>query len=209
MVDLDISYLTKMKLKAERFISHLISSIGHPILLGSLAAIYVNFREFETQKAWQLTFTLLLGCVIPLILFLIYKMRKGDYENFDVSNQKKRNGLYIFSILLLAVFIAYLFFINSTWLIKCGIIPVFLLTVSSYFINKRIKVSLHTSFSFLLATMMIQVETSAAFTMYLFAILIGYSRLHLKRHTIPEVALGAVLGIAIGFIFHFAYSLGI
>ncbi|AWV96990.1 phosphatase PAP2 family protein [Arcticibacterium luteifluviistationis] len=198
-----------MKLKAEQFLSHLISSIGHPILLGSLAAIYVNFREFDTEKAWQLTLTLLIGCVLPIIGFLIYKMRKGDYENFDVSNQKKRNSLYIFSILLLALFMGYLFFVNSTWLIKCGIIPVFLLTFSSYFINKKIKVSLHTSFSFLLATMMIQVETSAAFTMYLFAILIGYSRLHLKRHSIPEVALGAILGIAIGFIFHFIYRFGI
>ncbi|WP_341225179.1 phosphatase PAP2 family protein [uncultured Arcticibacterium sp.] len=198
-----------MKLKAEQFLSHLISSIGHPILLGSLAAIYVNFREFDGDKAWRLTLTLIIGYVLPIVVFLIYKMKKGDYENFDVSNQKKRNSLYIFSIFLLALFMGYLFLINSTWLIKCGIIPVFLLTLSSYFINKKIKVSLHTSFSFLLATMMIQVETSAAFTMYLFAILIGYSRLHLKRHSIPEVALGAILGVGIGFIFHFVYRFGL
>lgn len=197
-----------MKSKVEQFISNAISSIGHPILLGTLAAIYVNFSEFSREKAWNLTLTLILGCVLPIIGFLIYKMRKGDYENFDVSNQKKRNSLYLFSILLLAIFMGYLFLVNSTWLIKCGIIPVFLLTLSSYFINKKIKVSLHTSFSFLLATMMIQVETAAAFSMYLFAILIGYSRLYLKRHTIPEVALGAILGTGIGFIFHFIYRFG-
>lgn len=198
-----------MKLKTEHFFSNLISSIGHPILLASLAAVYVNFREFPPEKAWRLTLTLLIGCVVPIIAFLLYKMRKGDYKNFDVSNQKKRDGLYIFAMVLLACFMAYLFITNSTWLIKCGIIPFFILTVSSYFINKKIKISLHTSISFLLATMMIEIETSAAFSMYLFAILIGYSRLNLKRHSVPEVALGAILGISIGFIFHFIYKLGV
>jgi membrane-associated phospholipid phosphatase len=57
--------------------------------------------------------------------------------------------------------------------------------------------------------MMIKVEVSDAFTMLLFAVLIGYSRLYLKRHGIPEVVLGAVLGISIDFIFHFIYSLNL
>ena len=111
-----------------------------------------------------------------------------------------------FAILLLAIFIGYLFSTDSNKLVKTRIIPVFLLVLISYFLNKKIKVSRHTPFSFSIAVMMIKVEVSTAFTMVLFAIINGYSRLYLKRHTMPDVAIRAFLGISIGFLFHVIYQ---
>jgi membrane-associated phospholipid phosphatase len=195
--------------KLALYFSKFISAIGHPILLGLMASLYVNFKEFEFERAQNLSFKLLVFCLIPLILFIYWKIRKGEYQDFDVSNQSKRNGLYIFIIGLLGLLMVYIFLRESSWLIKSGVIPIFILVISAFFINKRIKVSLHTSFAFLLAIMMIKVELSDAFTMLLFAVLIGFSRLYLKRHSIPEVALGALLGVSIGFIFHFIYSLNL
>jgi membrane-associated phospholipid phosphatase len=188
-------------------LSKTISAVGHPIVLGTLASLYVNFREFESDKAWWLSFSLLTFCILPLVIYLLYKIRKGVYKDFDVSDQSKRPQLYVFALAVLSLFVFYLYFTDSSWLIRTGIIPVFLLVLGTYLINKRIKVSLHTSFSFLLAVMMIKVDTTPAFSMFLFATLIGYSRLYLKRHSIPEVALGAALGMAIGFTFHFIYQL--
>jgi len=195
-----------MKNKIEYYFSKLISIIGHPLVLGTLASLYVNFREFDRQKSIQLTWTLIVGCVLPMLAFLYYKVRKSEYNDFDVSNQSRRNSLYIFAILLLAIFIGYLFSTDSNKLVKTRIIPVFLLVLISYFLNKKIKVSRHTPFSFSIAVMMIKVEVSTAFTMVLFAIINGYSRLYLKRHTMPDVAIRAFLGISIGFLFHVIYQ---
>ncbi len=197
-----------MKVKIELLLSKTVSAVGHPIVLGTLASLYVNFKEFKADKAWWLSISLLSLCVLPLTIYLIYKIRKGVYKDFDVSNQSKRPKLYLFALAVLSFFMVFLYFLESSWLIRIGIIPIFLLVLSTNVINKRIKVSLHTSFSFLLAVMMIKVDTNIAFSLFLFATLIGYSRLYLKRHTIPEVALGAGLGMIIGFIFHFIYQLG-
>ncbi len=128
--------------KIASYFSKLISAIGHSILLVLLALVYVNFKEFEFEKAKNLSFALLVFCVIPLILFIYWKIRKGEYKDLDVSDQSKRNGLYIFVIGLLGLFIVYIFLFESSWLIRSGIVPIFLFVLSAFFINKRTKVSL-------------------------------------------------------------------
>jgi membrane-associated phospholipid phosphatase len=194
-----------MQRNIEYRISQIISNLGHPIVLGIVAAIYVNFREFEFQKALNLTLLLLFCCVVPLLGYLTYKIKKGEFKDFDVSDKDKRQKLYVFLLLLLALFSGYIFWSQDSKLIKSGVVPVYLLILFSYLINFRFKISLHTSFSFMLAVMMIEVDNSAAFTLLLFALLIGYSRLYLKRHKMPEVALGALLGVLLGLMFHFIF----
>jgi magnesium-transporting ATPase (P-type) len=154
--------------------------LGHPILLGFVAGIYVNFKEFEFQKALKLTLLLSFCFILPLLGYLTYKIKKGEFEDYDISNKEKRKNLYVFLLILLALFSSYIFWSQDSRLIKSGVIPVYLLILFSYLLNFKIKISLHMSFSFMLAIMMMKVNGKAAFTLLLFAVQIGYSRLYLK-----------------------------
>ncbi|MGR3809281.1 phosphatase PAP2 family protein [Jiulongibacter sp. NS-SX5] len=192
-----------MTQKTVRTLSHIISSIGHPVLLVSVFVTLINFREYGKDKAIELTITALGVFVIPVVLYILYKMKKGDYGNFDVSERKKRNSLYPVIIVLQVLLIGFLYLKSYSWLIKSGAISSLFLTVAGFIINQRIKVSMHTTVAFFIAVLLIHVENSYAFSMLFFATAIAYSRVLLGRHTFPEIILGTILGLVSGAFFHF------
>ena len=188
--------------KTVRVLSHIISSVGHPVLLVTIFVILVNFKEFGKEKAIELSLTALGFFVVPVILYIIYKMKKGDYKNFDVSERKKRNTLYPFIIVLQILLIIFLYLKNYSWLIKSGVWASLVLSGSGFLINQTLKVSMHTTVSFFIAVLLIHVELPMAFTMFFFAAAIAYSRVLLGRHTFPEIVAGTILGLFSGFVFH-------
>ncbi len=178
-----------------------ISLIGHPILLGSIAALYVNFTSFPKELAIKLSIQLLCLSVLPLVVFIAYKIFKGEFKDFDVSDQDKRNQLYYFLLVLLIIQCFFVFYHDFGWLIVSGALLVTCMIFSFIFINRYLKISLHTSFTFLLATMSLKVNPSLAIGLYMSALLIGFSRLVLKRHKIEEVMAGILAGLLFGFCF--------
>jgi membrane-associated phospholipid phosphatase len=182
-----------------------VSAIGHPVLLGSIATIYVNLNFLDRKESISLAIQLFLGLVMPLVIFISLKIRRGEFKDFDVSDQQKRNSLYWFLLLLLLIQIILLFVFNHSFLIKAGALTVFVQILLSFGLNQRFKISLHTSFAFLISTMAYTVSHKFAFILFMFAIFIGYSRVYLSRHTSKEVFLGMILGILCGFIFNLVY----
>lgn len=183
-----------------------VSAIGHPILLGSIATIYVNLNFLDRKESISLATQLFLGLVMPLVIFISLKIRRGEFKDFDVSDQQKRNSLYWFLLLLLSIQIILLFVFDHSFLIKAGALTVFVQILLSFGLNQRFKISLHTSFAFLISTMAYTVSYKFAFILFMFAIFIGYSRVHLSRHTSREVFWGMILGIFCGFIFNLVYN---
>lgn len=188
--------------KTLKTLSNIISTVGHPVLLVSVFIILVNFKEFGKEKAIELTLTAIGIFVIPVVLYIVYKMRKGDYKNFDVSERKKRNSLYPVIITLQLILLGYLYYKNYSWLTKSGIWASLVLTASGFIINQRLKVSMHTTVSFFIAVLLIFVENKYAFGMLFFATVIAYSRVQLGRHTFPEIVAGTLLGVCSGLVFH-------
>ena len=191
-----------MKRRADHFVSHIISSVGHPVLLVSVFVVLVNFKEFALEKAKSLTFLALGFFVVPVCLYILYKMWRGDYKNFDVSTRQNRNSLYPLIIFLQAALLVYLYVRDYSWVIFSGLLSGLILTVLGFIINQFLKVSMHTTVSFFIAILLIHVENDYSFSMLFFAVLIAYSRVNLGRHTFPEIAVGTALGLFSGLCFH-------
>lgn len=180
-----------------------ISKIGHPILFGSVLALYVNFNFFSQGEAKELSFRLLLGIVIPLCVFLFIQIRRGHFKDIDVSNPKKRNELYLFLLILIVIQIAIYLLFGGNDLILFGFIMVGAYIAICYGFNRfGLKVSLHTSFAFLSSLLCFKLASELSVSLFLFALLIAYSRVLLGRHSYKEVLVGATVGISLGLLFN-------
>lgn len=183
------------------------SSLGHPIVLGVISVAYVNYNFFTRNEALKLGAQLLFGLVVPLIIYIWVQIKRGIFKDFDVSNQESRKKLYWVILILILFQICLLFVFENSILVRLGAIIVFAQIALSFIINNWIKISLHSSFAFLVSTMAYTVSFPFAFLLFMFAIAVGFSRVYLGRHTSIEVFLGTVLGVFCGFIFNLVYIL--
>ncbi|UBM59701.1 phosphatase PAP2 family protein [Marinilongibacter aquaticus] len=183
-------------------LARLISNLGHPIVLACASLLFVNFQEFSLKKAVQLSGLTLIIAVFPLITYVYYQIQKGNFKDFDVSDQKKRNGLYPILIALQLILLLVLYLMDFSWTIRLGLLSCLFLLVLSYILNFYIKVSLHSSFSVFVSVLLYTLEPKYAFSLFLFALMIAHSRVYLGRHSLIEVVLGTIIGLISGYIFH-------
>jgi hypothetical protein len=133
------------------------------------------------------------------LLVVIVGKKHGTFSDLDVSNREERKKFYLFlwplliCYLIASVFFRGMFF--SLSIISVGIvIGLFLFE----FINLKIKASVHIGVATAFVIMLGILYGWHIFAVsVLFVPLIAWSRVVLKRHTIPEVFTGAVLGTII------------
>lgn len=178
--------------------ANFISVAGHPLLTVSLFTIYVTFQQLPLRNAALLSGLLIGGVILPVSVHNYRKVKRGQYTNFDVSDQRERHHFYHTVIALLAL-VTGLFFATGQPRPFCyGMVSMLLLVVSSYLVNFFIKASLHTSISFFMAWAILLVDPAFGVGMAVFTLFIAASRVLLKRHTIPEIVAGAIIGVGIG-----------
>ena len=182
--------------------ARLISVVGHPLLTLSLFSIYVAFQKLPFDNAVTVTGLLIGGVAIPIAWQNYRKVRRGQYTNFDVSDQRQRAQFYTVLIGLVALVTGLLFATGQSLAFGYGSVRLLVLLIVSYGINRFIKVSLHTSLSVFLTWAVYMLSPLFSVVMGVFAVLVGLSRLVLKRHTLIEILVGALTGLVTGAIFY-------
>jgi membrane-associated phospholipid phosphatase len=177
-----------------------ISIIGHPLLTIPIFIAIVMFKFNDLQDAMFLSL-LIIGCFfIPLILWMYLKSKNGTYTNFDVSDKKQRNSLFLFAVPLLLVVTIILFKTDQSKNLCLSVLFALILVVISQFVNLFIKSSLHVSLNIYLAALIFSFDYRIAIIVLLFTGLLCWSRVKLKRHTIKEVLFGLLTGTCISLI---------
>ena len=138
------------------------------------------------------------GVVVPVGVLTYRKVKQGKYSNFDISNRRQRAGFYPFVIGLMALATGILIVTNQPQSFIYGMSVALLLLVVSHGVNFFIKASMHTSLSFFLAWAGSLISFRLGVVLGLWAVLVAASRLILKRHTLPEVIVGGLIGLAAG-----------
>lgn len=183
-------------------LANLVSIVGHPLLTLSLFSVYVSFWQLPFRQAVLLSCLLIGGVIVPVCIRNYQKVRQGVYTNFDVSDQRQRAGFYPVLIGLVALTTGLFVATGQPRSFCYGMGFSFLLLVVSYGVNYFIKTSLHTSLSFFLAWAGGLISQPLGITMGVLAVLIAVSRLILKRHTLLEVLVGALIGLTVGIGFY-------
>lgn len=176
--------------------ARLISTLFVPpvLMLGSFifASIYLQIDKVET--IFIIIVTAIFGFIIPIVYFIAL-LKKGKVVNEDAVIKEERTKPFvtgIFIVLFGLVFLT-LFTSNSViiafWI--CYLMNAIIITI----INKFWKISAHSmGASTPLALIVILIPQYVLFY-GIVVLLIGWSRLQLKCHTIAQV----IAGIAVGF----------
>lgn len=189
-----------MRNNTQWLIAKIISTVGNPLVLGLLYATLI--QHYLPVDHPILVYSLLITIVVfPVILYIMFNVKRGTFKNYDVSHQKKRNSLYKFALVLLFVLNVILFLLDYSIKESLSVIIVFVHLLISYLLNQVVKASMHTSFNFLFAFMISNFDFRIAAILYLFGFINGWSRLALSRHKSHEIVVGYLLGNCTGIVF--------
>jgi membrane-associated phospholipid phosphatase len=179
-------------------VARIISALGHPLVLLGVSSAVIAFRAYNVTRAAIVSAVMIGIVIIPVTLHNIWKTKTKAYTNFDVSDQKQRNSFYKVGLILLGSATAMLFFVPDASDFFIGTLFAFLMMLTSAVVNLKIKASLHTSVCMYLTFVYSLLNIPLALVMLVFTILVAISRLILKRHSLSEVGVGAVIGVCFG-----------
>lgn len=176
------------------------SVLGHPLLVGPAYVGFMAFDRLSSTQALLLTGMVLGIVTIPIIVHNVYKVKKGAYTNFDVSQREQRKDFYPF---LLGLFVCinvliYLSDFPREVSVQTGIFTGML--VLSFAINYILKASLHTAILFYICFSLLYLDLPWVLVLLLLAILTAWSRVYTQKHQLCEVLVGGVLGAIFGFL---------
>ena len=175
-----------------------ISILGHPLLTIPFVVIVALFNFEEPKRAFLISLLIVGGIFIPLTVKSYKGMKDGTYTNFDISEKSQRQSWYFFALALLAIVTIVLFITDQSRVLRLNMLFAFILLLTSQLMNYFIKSSLHVSLNIFLAFSMLPLSLVTAIVLFIFVILISWSRLELQRHTLKEIFAGAWIGFATG-----------
>ncbi len=169
----------------------------HPIVITILGVFLIVYRVTkEGQLAIFWTFVSLMFSAI-IGLFVFFGVKKGFFNNLDVSNRKQRIILYPFIIAVVFLFIGFVFMTHGPRVLVDASLFIIVALIILDVINTKIKVSGHVGVVSAFVTGLIYAYGGVAFCSLLLIPIIAWARITEKRHTLNETILGAMCGIGL------------
>jgi len=180
-------------------ISKIISDFFNPLLSLFIFFLYMSIKNYSLKDSLSYFLPILLLIIAPIIIWLVWNVKTGRYTNMDVSNRVQRKTLYIFIAACVIAYLAFNYFKNGyvDFVMLFILILLFALQISNFFI----KSSMHTAFNIFVAALFFALNITMGFIWLGIAVLVGITRIILKRHTPKEVFMGAFITFIVSFIY--------
>ncbi len=180
-------------------ISKVISDFFNPLTSLIIFFIYMSVREYSLKESLLYFVPVLLMIIVPVVIWLIWNVKTGRYTNMDVSNRVQRKTLYIFIAACVVTYLIFNYVRNGyiDLVMLFILILLFTLQISNFFI----KSSMHTAFNIFVAALFFTLDWKMGLIWLSIAILVGITRVILKRHTVKEVFMGAGIAFMVSFLY--------
>ncbi len=168
-----------------------LSTAGHPFVLIPLTVAVAT-------RNWLWTSIIAASTIFPLIAIIIRNVRRGTWSDGDVSRRDQRAGLYYgaLPLALVAAIVLHLAGAPSPT-IRSTAAAAAMLAVGLIG-NRLLKMSLHMMFAAFCAVAIVRLHPWSAIAIIPFVLAIAWSRRKLERHTLTEIVVGLLLGLAAG-----------
>lgn len=182
-----------------RKISKIISDFFNPLLSLFLFFVYMSFMKYSLKNSAMYFLPILLIIIAPVMAWLVWNVKTGRYTNMDVSDRIQRKSLYVFIATCVVFYIAFNYFKNGyvDLVMLFILILLFALQISNFYI----KSSMHTAFNVFVAALFFALSPAMGLLWLAIAILVGITRIILKRHTPKEVFMGAGIAFMVSFLY--------
>jgi membrane-associated phospholipid phosphatase len=176
--------------------ARVISWIGHPLVFVSVTVAFVVLLRLANRVGLLVLLALVLAVVLPTAILLFRGVRTGRWSDADVSVQTERRRFYPHAILISAGGVVALLALQAPhFVIQGAVVTLALLLIASW-INRFLKISLHTMFAFYCAVILLRISGIGGTIALILAGLVFWSRLCLRRHILADVVCGMLLGMA-------------
>ena len=172
-----------------------VSVIAHPFVLIPVLVAVVTARSLPPREAMVVVGLVVAGSILPMLWIIVRRVRSGAWTDHDVSVREQRTGMYPAALAVSAGTVVLLYASGVAPSIVRGTVAIFALIAVSALVNTRLKVSLHTGFAAFTAVSLLSVSRPMGLAAVVVALAVAWSRLELRRHTLPEVIGGALVGI--------------
>ena len=188
------------KTKRIRIARH-VSNILAPATISLPFILLVAFYQTQDQLSALIyaCITLFFLSVGPL-LYIIIGVRLGKLSDIDVSHRTQRAGPFIFGIVSVMIGWLVLTLTNGPRNLQ----TVMIITVCSGIIMMVItfwwKISMHASSLGGAATMLTVLYGAVMLPLFILLVLVSWSRVALRRHTVTQVIAGSLAGIVLSLV---------
>ncbi|CAA7195578.1 hypothetical protein CHRY9293_01765 [Chryseobacterium potabilaquae] len=180
-------------------ISKIISDFFNPLVSLFIFFLYMSVQKYSFKDSLIYFSPILLIIILPVIIWLVWNVKTGRYTNMDVSNRNQRKTLYIFIGICVITYLIFHYIQNRH--LDFVMLFILILLITLQISNFYIKSSMHTAFNIFVAALFFSLNPQAGLIWLGIAVLVGITRIILKRHTVKEVFMGAGIAFVISFIY--------
>ncbi len=177
--------------------ARVLSIVGHPALLMPLAVAAAASGPGATPQLLRVALGTALAVAVLVGLYSLWQVRRGHWAHVDASHPAERSQLNLVLAGLLCAAAALLWALGQPPGVAAGPLLAALLVLLTHALRRWLKVSLHAAFA-LFAAALVWPNLSGTLAIAALAVGVAWSRLVLRRHTLPEVLTGLLLGAAFG-----------
>jgi membrane-associated phospholipid phosphatase len=189
--------LKPLHVRMARHVSNILSpaSISLPFIV--LVSIY---RSSNQLVALLYAFiTLFFVCVGPLA-YIVIGVRRGKLSDIDVSRRSERAGPFLFGISSVLLGLLVLLLIQGPKNLQTVLIITAVSAIVTMITTLWWKISIHASSLGGAATMLTALYGAAMLPCFFLLILVSWSRVVLRRHTILQVIAGSLVSIMLSLV---------
>lgn len=177
-------------------VAHWISMIVHPVVFPLLTvAVLTQVATHSWSEAMRVAFLSLALTALPVAALVAWQVSRGHWTDLDVSVRRQRYALYPVGLLCMALTIGVFVAIHAPLLVLGEAIALGLASTADGLINFAYKVSAHATGAAICAAFLWFVP-GWGIPATIAALLVGWSRVELGRHTRGQVLLGWGVGLA-------------
>ncbi|MDQ1096040.1 MULTISPECIES: phosphatase PAP2 family protein [Chryseobacterium] len=180
-------------------ISKIISDFFNPLISLFIFFILMSIWKYSLTDSLYYFLPILLMVILPVIIWIVWNVKTGRYVNMDVSNRVQRKTLYIFIVICVMAYMVYSYLKNGA--VDLVMLFILILLLALQISNFFIKSSMHTAFNVLVAALFVPMSWITGLIWLGIAVLVGVTRVILKRHTVREVLTGAGIAFVVSLIY--------
>lgn len=166
-----------------------LSIAGHPFFLIPLMVAIATRNWVSTAIVGAVT-------ILPLLAITLRNVRRGVWNDHDVSSREQRGGLYRTIFPLIAISALLLWLMDGNPRMMRGFAAAAVMLAIGLLGNRFLKISLHMMAAAFCAVTIIRIHPNTVYAIVPFVAAIGWSRRKLERHTWAEIVAGTVIGAA-------------
>ena len=179
---------------AQRVAATVLSVVGHPFVLLPLTVL------ISLRKSVMTTLVYAAVTILPLMLVIRRKVRAKQWTDHDVSEPRQRRQFYWIVLAVIGATIVLYLLLDFPRPLIVGTSVSFVLLALGMLINLWSKISMHMMFCAYCGVILGWTGVAALLIALGFLLALGWSRVALGRHTIPQVISGAGLGAIAGLV---------